>query len=796
VTYLAVQGVVVAVSLLLPDPAGGLVRLAVAGVGIGVLVWAVAVRRPRRRAGWWLVALSGVLFYAEALTIAILSGLGPGERVASVRQLGLGIWGLLALAVGLAALGWRTVGRRGWDALDTAMTAIGAFLLVWAFYIDPTLTSRPSGFATAVAIGLPSVSLLVFAMAVKLALGGALATWSGRLLLLSTAAALYTSASFFVPIGASTIVIGPPIIAAGLAQTILLGATGVAVDFNEAIVNPTRSATDLPRWRVVLFLLLALLAPFAAALDFARAGASGPHIAAVMVPPICATLILGLLVIRLALVAQVATRRAEQLDQRSASLARAMAEQDELQRQLRHRAQHDPLTGLANRDVLIDRMELLRDTYGERQDLASRGQALMMLDLDGFKDINDSFGHPVGDQLLAGVGQRLLDSAPDEAVVARLGGDEFAILLSDTPEDAARRAAEALLEALRSPFVVADLEVVLSASIGLLITEPDARPPGSSEGLRDVDQALYAAKAAGRNRVAEFSPTLLAQRLRAARTSTALHSAVVKDELLLHYQPIIGLDDGRIAGLESLVRWWPIGGEMVPPAEFIPVAEQTGLINEIGNWVLRRACRDARPWNERYGVPIGVNVSARQFSDSGFADLVLDILAETGLPGSALVLELTETSVIESSADLAVRTQLNRLRDWQIRIAIDDFGTGYSSLSNLAELPVDAIKIDSSFVPNSVEPTETDESSVFIRAILQLATGLKLAAVAEGVETAEQAAALRKLKCPYAQGYYFCRPVPADRIDRILEDPTGLRRRPGRLDPALGDGQGLRQGRD
>jgi EAL domain-containing protein (putative c-di-GMP-specific phosphodiesterase class I) len=189
-------------------------------------------------------------------------------------------------------------------------------------------------------------------------------------------------------------------------------------------------------------------------------------------------------------------------------------------------------------------------------------------------------------------------------------------------------------------------------------------------------------------------------------------------------------------------------------------------------------------------------VSARQFSDSGFADLVLDILAETGLPGSALVLELTETSVIESSADLAVRTQLNRLRDWQIRIAIDDFGTGYSSLSNLAELPVDAIKIDSSFVPNSVEPTETDESSVFIRAILQLATGLKLAAVAEGVETAEQAAALRKLKCPYAQGYYFCRPVPADRIDRILEDPTGLRRRPGRLDPALGDGQGLRQGRD
>jgi diguanylate cyclase len=785
-TYLGAQGVVVVLSLLLPDPAGGFVRLSSAGVGVGVLFGAVVVRRPRRRTGWWLVALGGSLFYAEALTIAVLSGLGPGERVASVRQLGLGIWGLLALAIGLAALGWRTVGRRGWDALDTAMTAIGAFLLVWAFYIDPALTSRPSVFATVVAIGLPSVSLLVFAMAVKLALGGGAATWSGRMLLLSTAAALLTSAFFFAPIGASTIAIGPPVIVAGLAQTILLGASGLAVDFKDVVVGPTRPAPDLPRWRVVLFLLLALLAPLAAALDFARAGASGPNVAAVIVPPICSTLILGLLVIRLTLVAQVAERRAEQLNDRTTSLARAMEEQRDLQRQLSYRARHDPLTGLANRDVLIGRMEWLRSTFRGPNDSSSRGQALMMLDLDGFKDINDSYGHPIGDQLLARVAERLRGSAPDGAVVARLGGDEFAVLLSDAPEDEARRAAAVILGALRGPFVLADLEVALSASVGLLITKPGTPPPGSSEGLRDVDQALYAAKAAGRNRVAEFSPALLAHRLREVRTSTALHSAVARDELLLFYQPIIGLDDGRIVGVESLVRWRPNGREMVPPSEFIPIAEQTGLINEIGTWVLRQACRDARRWHDRYGVPVGVNVSARQLSDAAFARLVLETLAETGLPGSALVLELTETSVIESSADLAVRTQLNHLRAQQIRIAMDDFGTGYSSLSNLAELPVDAVKIDSSFIPNPVGSTDLNENSVFIRAILQLATGLKLPAVAEGVETAEQAAELRKLKCPYAQGYYFCRPVPADRIDRILDDPTGLQRRLGWLGSALG----------
>jgi EAL domain-containing protein (putative c-di-GMP-specific phosphodiesterase class I) len=326
--------------------------------------------------------------------------------------------------------------------------------------------------------------------------------------------------------------------------------------------------------------------------------------------------------------------------------------------------------------------------------------------------------------------------------------------------------AQVILQTLRSPYVVAGQEMSLSASVGLLVTEPGSRPPGSVGGLRDVDQALYAAKEAGRNRVSEFDRRLLAQRMREARTSTALHRAVAKGELLLHYQPIVALDHGDIAGVEALVRWRTPGGENVPPSEFIPVAEQTGLINEIGAWVLEQACRDACAWHDRYGIAVGVNVSGRQLTDSAFADDVLEILAETGLPNAALVLELTETSLIERSADLAGRAQLDRLRGQDVRIAIDDFGTGYSSLSCVAELPINAVKIDSSFTANLAGPTRPHQTAAFVRAILQLISSLNLTAVAEGVETAEQADALRRLNARTPRGTKLSQSTQNRRPDR------------------------------
>jgi diguanylate cyclase (GGDEF)-like protein len=508
--------------------------------------------------------------------------------------------------------------------------------------------------------------------------------------------------------------------------------------------------------------VLALLAPIDVVIDAVRAGDSGASDALTVVPPLCGGVILILLAIRLSLVGRVAAVQAEQLAEQSASLTQAMAEQDELQRELASRALRDPLTGVANRYVLTDRMDLLSGTA------VNRGQALMMLDLDGFKDVNDSFGHPVGDQVLIDAAGRLGSAIPDEAVLVRLGGDEFGVLLEDTAASEAQRVAATMVEALRVPFFVAGREVLLSASVGLVATAVGEQPPAASDGLRDADQALYAAKAAGRNRVMVFHPDLLEQRLRQAHMTNELRHAVSHKELTLHYQPIVALHDGRVVGVEALIRWPSQARGMVSPSEFIPVAEQTGLIDEIGSFVLRQACRDARPWYDDYGISVGVNVSGRQLVDPAFADTVLSIVSEAGLPGSALVLELTESSLIENTADPTTQGHFARLRERGLRVAIDDFGTGYSSLSYIARLPVDGVKIDSSFTSGPRDSTVPHDPVRVVGAILQLISGLSLTAVAEGIETREQADILRELNCPFGQGYYFSPPVPAGRIRDLL----------------------------
>jgi diguanylate cyclase (GGDEF)-like protein len=535
----------------------------------------------------------------------------------------------------------------------------------------------------------------------------------------------------------------------------------------------------LPFGRLVLFVLLALIAPLSVAVGFSRADTPGAALAALVVPPFCGTLILLILVIRLVLVAREARRRADELGERSASLARALSKQDELQRQLAYRALHDPLTGLANRDVLIDRMERTREATGGAADSSGRGQALMMVDLDGFKDVNDTLGHPMGDQLLIDVAQRLIGAAPEATVVARLGGDEFAVLLEDTPPDDSRRAAEAIREALQTPYFVAGREVFMSASIGLLVTEPGAPPPGSSDGLRKADEALYDAKEAGRDRVVEFRPEPLAEQMPRVSMTADLRQAVSREEFVLHYQPMVGLDDGRPVGMEALIRWRRGGGELVAPSRFLPLAEQTGVITEMGAWVVRQACRDAHRWYADHAVTVGVNVSLRQLNDPTFAETVLSTLAETGLPGSALVLELTESSLIASLADRGMRIQLDRLRGENIRIAIDDFGTGDSSLPRIARLPVDLVKIDSSLSqrPAGSAAPRPDQDWSQVRATLEVVSDLNLPAVAEGIETGAQADTLRQLGCPYGQGYYFSPPVPADRVEGLLREPVGAQPR-------------------
>jgi diguanylate cyclase (GGDEF)-like protein len=768
VAYLGIQGVIAAVSFALPISLGGIVRLCVATAGIVTLVSAVARRRPNGQTGWWFIAAGGLLILGEAVTISVRYGPGAGERFESVSDFVLGLLGLAALAAGLARLVPGTATTRGWHALDTLMVAIGTFLLVWAVYLDPRVSTQRSDFATVVGIAVPALSLLVALLAVRLAVSGALRTWSGRLLLLATAAWLVAAGSFSLPVGTQVVRVDLVLLSAWLALTILLGGAAVAPDFGDAIAGEGRPAPELSRWRLLLFVTVAAIALGDVAVDFAHAGASGPATAAALVPPVCSTLILIFLVVRLDLLGRLAKRRAVEVDDRSASLARAMAEQEQLQRLLAYRALHDPLTGLANRHVLSDRMEWLHTTHDGATNPAYRGQALMMLDLDGFKDINDSFGHPVGDQLLVDVAQRLVNTVPDSAVVVRLGGDEFAVLLEAMLGEEARGTAEAVRSELRHPYNVSGQELYLSTSVGLLITEPGTRPPGPSEGLRDVDQALYVAKASGRDRVAEFHPDELAARMQQARTSTRLRQAVARSELRLHYQPIVSLEDSRIVAVEALVRWQPDGEELVPPSDFISIAEQTGLIVDIGTWVMRRACHDTAAWHAQYGISVAVNVSGRQLADPAFADIVLGALSDAELPGPALALELTETSLIAASTDDVVRANLQRVREIGVHIAVDDFGTGYSSLSYISRFPVDIVKIDSSFTPSGSGAAVPHPTWPFIRAVLELISSLKLSAVAEGIETREQAEKLRQLNCPYAQGYHFSPPVAPERVEGLL----------------------------
>jgi diguanylate cyclase (GGDEF)-like protein len=467
-----------------------------------------------------------------------------------------------------------------------------------------------------------------------------------------------------------------------------------------------------------------------------------------------------LLVVRLGLTAGLARQRAQALAQQASELEKALAEQENLQRLLSHHALHDPLTGLANRTLLTERIE---------RALARRdaGAYLIMLDLDRFKDINDTHGHVVGDELLVAVAHRLLGRLAGTDTLARLGADQFAVLLENAGDVRAATVAAEAVNAIRVPYTLAGHTVRLSASAGVAALQP---PLTASEVLRDADAAVEEAKRAGRNRVVTFEPALRSARLDHTRLALGLREALAGREFTLVYQPVVDLNTGQIKVVESLLRWTRATGEVVPPAQFIPVAEDTGLIMAIGAWVLGEACRRARDWFGAAGVAVSVNVSGHQLRDARFPALVAETLRDSGLPGQGLIIEITETALIaETGAEAsAVRDRLERIRAMGVRVAIDDFGTGYSSLSYLRHLPAEILKIDKAFVQGDGGGTRSPRDRAFLRAILQLAGSVQLQAIAEGVETEEQARLLHMLGYPLAQGYLFHEPQTPEEIDELF----------------------------
>ena len=433
---------------------------------------------------------------------------------------------------------------------------------------------------------------------------------------------------------------------------------------------------------------------------------------------------------------------------------------------LAHVAVHDTLTGLPNRVLLADRLgQALR-----RCTRTGSSVAVLFIDLDRFKFVNDSRGHAVGDELLVAVAERLRGVVRGHDTVARFGGDEFVVVCED--DDAAVQAsviAEHVAEVLREPVLTDGQEVFLGASIGIAVADSGADSPESL--LRDADAAMYRAKERGRDRCEFFDAVMRTEAVARLETQSALHRAVERDELRLHYQPVVDLASGEVRGVEALVRWARPHHGLVGPGAFIPLAEETGLIVPIGKWVLEEAARQVALWQEaRPGqrLTVNVNLSAAQLRQPDLVDNLAAVIDTYGIDPGALCLELTESTFMEEAEGHGAA--LAALKALGVNLAMDDFGTGYSSLTYLKRFPVNVLKIDQAFVGGLGRDAS---DTAIVRSVIDLAHALGLTVVAEGVETADQAAHLCRLGCDLAQGYYFARPLPPDELDSLLERGAG-----------------------
>ncbi len=448
---------------------------------------------------------------------------------------------------------------------------------------------------------------------------------------------------------------------------------------------------------------------------------------------------------------------------------RDVTEQHQLEQELKHQAYHDSLTGLPNRVLFADRAADAID-HAHRTE---RIVGMLFVDLDDFKVVNDTMGHGSGDELLMAVAGRLSASVRPSDTAARIGGDEFALLIDDAPDtDAVEASAERIVAAFAEPFRLSDAEVIATATVGVATSADSA---DADELLRHADLALYAAKTAGKRRWRRYQPALSAGMLRRREVQAALEEAVNNSDFTLAYQPIVELDSGQIVGFEALIRWPHPQWGMMLPGQFITLAEETGHIVPLGAWVVRQALSDMVRWRRRMEAPdaagphVSVNVSARQFRDPGFVAGVREALRESGLPPSALLLELTE-SVLFGDSD-RIGAELDELKEIGVRLAIDDFGTGYSSLSYLLQLPIDVLKIDKSFVTGIAASWR---QHALVKGIVRLAGTLEVEVIAEGIETETERELLAGMGCQYGQGYLLSVPLEAAQAEQLLALGLGL----------------------
>jgi len=428
---------------------------------------------------------------------------------------------------------------------------------------------------------------------------------------------------------------------------------------------------------------------------------------------------------------------------------------------LMHTAAHDPLTGLLTRSLLLERLEseLSRDTTGDDAQVA-----VLFVDLDNFKLVNDSLGHGSGDGVLSEMAKRIVGCTGSQDIASRFGGDEIVILHPHDIDDSGMSLGHRILAALAEPIFIAGKEVVVTASVGIALCRPGAK--SAEQLLREADTALYAAKDRGRARLVQFNDELHTRVEKRMQIESDLRAALRQSQLFVEYQPQVRLKDGCVVGVEALVRWRHPEHGIIPPGDFIPVAEDCGLIVQVGRQVLQESCRQLAEWMQAMPdrpLAITVNVSPRQIAEPAFFSELREILADTGIDPTSLCLEITESAMMSATGDV-VRV-LNEAKALGVYIAIDDFGTEHSSLSRLRDMPAEVLKIDRSFIDGlSSEPGDT----AIVSSILSLAYAMGKHTIAEGVETREQAAMLLRMGCEVAQGYFFSRPVAAERIGPML----------------------------
>ncbi|GAA3448050.1 putative bifunctional diguanylate cyclase/phosphodiesterase [Planomonospora venezuelensis] len=754
-----------AAGLLLPGDAGMITRVAVQVAAVIGMAAAVGVRRPAAAAAWWLLTAGVAAWVAADLLWTGWYFSEDGGRIPAWVDMAY-LAAYPPLLTGLNRLPGNSIRSRNVGVmLDAMVILLGTVFVYWTFTFNPynpygdfrALTGRELLMASTY----PIADLAVQFMVLRLWFTHGTRNPSYAMLSLGLAGMFFGDVAYALMLQRGESweygLLGN---AGWLAWFVLAGAA--ALHPSAGGTRKVPSGARLTTARSLTFLVAACAGPFSLMLNFEAGTAVRPT--DFLVPLAIFAVLMAFLVIRLITNTNVAQRRAELLDEQAAELSRALDEQQALQQLLSHRAMHDHLTGLANRALFHDRLE-----QATARRAPEARHALLMLDLDGFKHVNDTYGHPAGDQLLVQAGHRLGEILREADTLARLGGDEFAILLEDVTAEEAGHVAGRVVDVMGRPFAVGEHAFHVTASVGLYMIAEAAE---AQDVVRDADLALYAAKAAGKNQISVFHPGLRVEQLGQARLTEGLRRALEREEFVVNYQPVVDLATGKVQAVEALLRWHSPDG-LVSPDEFIPAAEETGLVVPIGAHVLRRACLDAVGWYERYGIAVNVNVSGRQLRRKEFVSAVLAALRESGLPGEALILEITETALLATGREETARVigYLSELRRHGVRIAIDDFGTGYSSLAYLQHLPVDVVKIDGAF---TTLERGTDSASrqrhAFTKAILSLCESLDLPAIAEKVETSEQEEFLRDMHCPLGQGYLFSRPVPAAELGRLLAE--------------------------